>query len=48
MKTYNFRLRFALYDSDEDPATYIESLYKVTDDALIGITERGKIVFIQC
>lgn len=46
MKTYNFRLRFALSDPDEDPATYVEPLYKVADDALFGIAEKGKIAFL--
>ena len=44
MKEYEFTLKFALKDTDYDPAEYVEHLANTgCDDALIGVGAKGRI-----
>jgi hypothetical protein len=47
MKIYEFKLRFSLKDSSQDPETFLERLREEgCTDALIGIGQRGRIALL--
>jgi hypothetical protein len=44
MKEYSFTLKFNFHDTQADPNSYVEQLYKGgCDDALIGVGKQGSI-----
>lgn len=49
MKEFDFTLKFALKNTDQDPEIYIEKLYESgCDDATIGIGKKGRIALDFC